>query len=74
MSEPLTREQVEHICKHGVEDGHYFTRVGAAQSILATDATLRAQLAAMTADRDAHKEMVRKISEGQDTIYAERTP
>lgn len=51
LKEPLSREQVEHICKHGVEDGHYFTRVGAAQSILATDAALRAQLAAMTAER-----------------------
>ena len=41
----LTREQVEHICKHGIEDGHLFTRIGAAHSILAHDAALRARIA-----------------------------
>ena len=74
----LTRAQVEHICKHGVEDGHYFTRVGAAKSILAHDAALRFALEEVQATnrgieavRDEYYAQYIEATESEDRLRAE---
>lgn len=55
MSEPLTREQLEHVCEHGIKVGHDATRCGTVFHILATDAALRQQLVTVTQERDKQK-------------------
>ena len=63
MSARLSREQIEYICKHDVEDGHLFTRIGAANCILIHDQAMREEVERKDHAIDAAKSAIVKNAE-----------